>query len=90
MLARQADIQHDFANAQAAGESPASEAVLATAARHYDWVTAWWQGKRPTAEQFVGLGEMYVADDRFAKNYGGREGAEFVRDAMVAYAKSAL
>ncbi len=88
--AEQADIQRAFAEALAAGESPESGPVLATARRHYDWVTAGWQGRRPTAEQFAGLGELYVADERFARNYGGRRGAEFVRDAMAAYAKNAL
>jgi hypothetical protein len=34
----------------------------------------------------IGLGEMYVADDRFAKNYGGTAGATFVRDALRLYA----
>lgn len=29
-----------------------------------------------------GLAEMYVCDERFAANYGGVEGAEFVRDAL--------
>jgi hypothetical protein len=29
---------------------------------------------------------MYVADPRFGANYGGQAGAEFVRDAMAAYA----
>ena len=33
-----------------------------------------------------GLGELYVADPRFAANYGGQAGAEFVRDALAAYA----
>ena len=28
---------------------------------------------------------MYVADERFAANYGGVEGASFVRDAILAY-----
>ena len=37
-------------------------------------------------EYFVGLGEMYVADPRFGANYGGTDGATFVRDAMKAYA----
>lgn len=32
-----------------------------------------------------GLAEMYVQDERFAANYGGREGAEFVRDALLSY-----
>jgi len=31
-----------------------------------------------------------VADERFAANYGGQAGAEFVRDAMTAYAERNL
>jgi DNA-binding transcriptional MerR regulator len=34
----------------------------------------------------TGLGEMYVADPRFAANYGGAAGAAFVRDALRFYA----
>jgi hypothetical protein len=30
---------------------------------------------------------MYVADERFAANYGGTEGAEYVRDAFRVYAE---
>lgn len=37
-----------------------------------------------------GLGELYVADPRFAANYGGQAGAEFVRDALAAYADAHL
>jgi MerR family transcriptional regulator, thiopeptide resistance regulator len=33
---------------------------------------------------------MYVADERFAKNYGGVEGATFVRDSMKEYAERNL
>ncbi len=33
---------------------------------------------------------MYVADERFGKNYGGPDGAQFVRDAMAAYAEREL
>jgi hypothetical protein len=29
---------------------------------------------------------MYVADERFAANYGGPTGAAFVRDALAAHA----
>lgn len=32
-----------------------------------------------------GLAEMYVADERFAANYDGLAGAQFVRDALVNY-----
>ncbi len=41
-------------------------------------------------EYFTGLGDMYVADPRFAKNYGGEAGATFVRDAMHAFAEANL
>lgn len=60
------------------------------AARHI----AWLQGvpgtpaANPDGDLFGyvrGLAEMYVADERFAANYGGAENATFVRDALVAY-----
>lgn len=38
----------------------------------------------------AGLGEMYVADPRFAANYGGAAGAAFVRDALRIYAEDQL
>lgn len=38
----------------------------------------------------TGLGDMYVADPRFGANYGGTAGAEFVRDALRAYADTHL
>lgn len=38
----------------------------------------------------IGLGEMYVADPRFAANYGGESGAGFVRDALRVYAETHL
>lgn len=79
-----------LAAAHAAGASPDAPEVQALMARHYAWVRAGWGGKAPSAEAFVGLGEMYVADPRFAQHYGGAEGAAFVRDAMRAYAASEL
>jgi len=33
---------------------------------------------------------MYVADPRFAANYGGAAGARFVRDALRVYADAHL
>ena len=40
----------------------------------------------------VGAGPagMYVADPRFAANYGGDEGATFVRQALEHYAEARL
>ena len=48
-------------------------------------------GAGPGIKAYVaGLGEMYVADPRFAANYGGAEGAAFVRDALKIYAQTEL
>ena len=44
----------------------------------------------PTKEYFIGLGQLYVDDPRFAQNYGGTEKAAFVRDAMRLYAEREL
>lgn len=86
---RQADIATDYAAAHQAGESPSGDVAQAITQRHYHWVTIGWQGKRPSAEYFAGLGEMYVADPRFTANYDkhGAGTAAFVRDAMKAYAE---
>ena len=43
-------------------------------------------GATPVKEYVLGLADMYVADERFAANYGGVEGATFVRDALHEYA----
>ena len=48
-------------------------------------------GAPPDIKAYVtGLGEMYVADPRFAANYGGADGAAFVRDALRIYAETRL
>jgi hypothetical protein len=38
----------------------------------------------------TGIADTYVTDDRFAINYGGTDGATFVRDTMHAYAAKLL
>ncbi|MBF6483756.1 MerR family transcriptional regulator [Nocardia otitidiscaviarum] len=88
----QLDIAADYGRAHAAGLPVDSAEVQAITQRHYEWVTVGWQGRRPKAEAFVGLGEMYVADPRFAVNYDkhGAGTAAYVRDAMKAYADARL
>lgn len=80
-------IQADYTAAREAGIDPADPQVRAITARHHAWL------RRPMGrvgrEYFLGLGQMYVADERFAANYGGPDGAAYVRDAMTAYAKDA-
>jgi len=88
--AEAAEISDGLAAAHAAGTPVDDPSVQALIARHYDWVRAGWGGTAPSKEAYLGLGDMYVADPRFAKNYGGTEGAEFVARAMRAYAASEL
>ena len=64
------------------------------AQRHVEWLDAVpgipRENGRPSADYVRGLGEMYVADDRFAAHYGGQAGAGFVRDALTVYADRTL
>ncbi len=81
----------DWTDAAGRGIAPDSEEAQALAQRHFDWLagipgTPGGGSDGPPKEYFLGLAEMYVADDRFAANYGGTAGAEFVRDAMTVYA----
>lgn len=69
--------------------TPESDAARAVVEQHISWLRSI-PGTPATdggdLEGYVrGLGEMYVADERFAANYGGAEGATFVRDAINAY-----
>ncbi|PPG03186.1 MerR family transcriptional regulator [Pseudoclavibacter sp. RFBI5] len=91
-LEEQTRIQDAFSAAQSAGLGPGSDEAQAAAARQFAWIRDSWQGKAPTAELFTNLGEMYVADERFGKNYTRvhATGAEFVRDAMRIYAERTL
>ena len=71
-------------------EDPPSPAAQDLAAGHVAWLAGVpgvpGQGKGADFARYVrGLAEMYVADERFAVNYGGVTGAKFVRDALHAY-----
>lgn len=88
----QREIGTDFAASRSAGKQVDSDDVQAVTRRLYDWITVAWQGKRPTGEQFAGLGEMYVTDPRFTANYDvhGEGTATYIRDAMKVYAERNL
>jgi MerR family transcriptional regulator, thiopeptide resistance regulator len=92
---RVADLGADWIAAAQAGTDPESDEAQALAQRHFDWLagipgTPGGGTGGPSFEYLTGLGEMYVADDRFAANYGGTAGAEFVRDALRVYANRNL
>jgi hypothetical protein len=88
--ARVAQLGADWQSAAARGIAADSAEAQALAQRQFDWLagvpgTPGGGSTGPTKEYFTGLGEMYVADERFAANYGGVAGATFVRDAMAVY-----
>lgn len=89
-----ARLSADWAAAAERGLDPSGDEAQQLAHRHAEWLRGIpgtpGDGSGPTKEYLVGLGEMYVADPRFAANYGGTAGAEFVRDALRAYADRSL
>lgn len=92
---RTAQLGRDWIDAAERGIDPASDEAQQLARRHVEWLTA--VPGTPAATPggdvkgyVTGLGEMYVADPRFAANYGGEKGAAFVRDALRVYAGTRL
>jgi DNA-binding transcriptional MerR regulator len=85
-------IAADYQAARGAGDSPKSDRVQAIVARHVDWLnlSADITGGAITAKRLTYYGDMYVGDPRFARNYGGLDGAEYVRDAFAYYAEHSL
>lgn len=88
---RQTQLGADWTAAAVAGTRPESDEAQALAKRHVEWLRSI-PGTPAAAPDgdikayVTGLGDMYVADDRFAANYGGTTGAEFVRDSLRIYA----
>lgn len=83
------EIAKDYSAAREAGVAPESETVQAIVARHLDWLNSCsLTPEGPVSMvRFIGYGDMYVADERFAANYGGPSGAEFVRDSIHEFAE---
>lgn len=88
-------LGQDWIAAAERREDPTSPVAQALAERHVSWLrsipgTPAHGDGHGLAGYVLGLGEMYVADDRFAANYGGREGAQLVRDALRHYVETNL
>lgn len=88
-------LGEDWSDAAARGIAADSAEAQALAERHIAWLTGipGTPASSPDgdlARYVTGLGEMYVADPRFAANYGGQAGAEFVRDALRVYVQAQL
>lgn len=85
----------DWTAAASSGVQADSAEAQALAQRHADWLagipgTPGHGTGRPAKEYLLGLGDMYVADPRFAASYGGEQGATFVRDALRVWAEANL
>ena len=96
---RTAQLARDWVAVAESGVAPGSDEAQALAARHVAWLRS--VPGTPAADPggdvrgyVLGLADMYVAYPRFGANYataaGGTEGAEFVRDALRAYADAHL
>lgn len=93
---RVGDLARDWASAAERGVDPQSAEAQALAARQVAWLRS--VPGTPAASggdigaYVAGLGEMYVADPRFAAHYataeGDPRGAEFVRDALREWARA--
>ncbi|SBW08096.1 TipAS antibiotic-recognition domain protein [uncultured Eubacteriales bacterium] len=83
-----AQIQERLEKAVAGGLEPVGEEGLAIAALHRRWLTFTWPSYSPQAH--AGLGEMYVADERFTAYYDAKVPgcAAFLRGAIGAYVKT--
>lgn len=87
---RAAELGRDWTAAAEAGVAPDSGTAQALAERHVRWLSSIpgtpGHGGQVSIEYLLGLGDMYVADPRFAANYGGTTGATLVRDALRVWA----
>jgi MerR family transcriptional regulator, thiopeptide resistance regulator len=80
-------IERRFAEALTAGEPADGTVAMELAEEHRQHISRWFYECSPQLHR--GLGEMYVADPRFAAHYDGRVGglAAYVRDAVTANAE---
>lgn len=88
-MSRLHQLNRDWAEAATAGLAPDSTTAQELARRHLAWLRSvpGTPASRPDGDldgYVRGLAELYLSDDRFAANYGGTDGARFVRDALIA------
>ncbi len=82
-MERVGQLNRDWISAHEAGLTPDSAEAQELADRHIAWLRSIPGTPRTEFAGYIaGLAEMYVSDERFAANYGGQDGARFVRDAL--------
>lgn len=85
-----AQLAHQWRDAATRGIPTDSAEAQALAEQHVQWLAGIPGTPGAVKPYVIGLGDMYVADPRFAANYGGEAGAAFVRDALRVYADAHL
>ena len=82
-------VHRDMAAAMTAGKPVDDPDVQAVVARHHAWVRHFWT---PGRDAYIGLGRLYVDDERFTQNIdkSGAGLAVYLRDAMAVYAEANL
>lgn len=85
--AQAADLAQTWIEGARSGLDPRSAAAQALAQRHVDWLagvpgTPGHGSGTVNKAYLLGLADMYVADPRFAENYGGEMGATWVREVI--------
>lgn len=86
------DVARDFARAKEAGEAVDGVVAQDVARRQVEWLAL---SSEVSRGYLIGLGEMYVADPRFGRNYAPAgvdptPYAEYVRDVLKFYAEENL
>ena len=83
---RTTDVNASLRAAAEDGIDPSAPQFQALVTEHYAWVTEQWAGRQPTRDAYIGLSQIYVADQRFASYYGGKRNAEAIRTAIQRWA----
>ncbi len=82
-------VHRDLAAAMQANTPADHPAVQQIVGRHHAWVSNFWT---PGRDAYLGLGELYVDDERFTANIDATAPglAVYLRDAMTVYAQEQL
>jgi MerR family transcriptional regulator, thiopeptide resistance regulator len=83
-----ARLNADWAHAAERDIDPAGAEAQALAVRQVEWLSGVPGTPADTRTYLLGLADMYVADERFAANYGGVAGAAFVAQALREYVRA--
>ena len=72
-------------------QNPENTEIQTLISKHYQFICQFW-GSKPSKEAYIGLGEMYITDDRYTtiNNKPNPEFAKFMLKAMEIYANNNL